>query len=254
MKANERLVGFLSAVIIHLIAGIIFMLIKISSQDVKALTQEYEIIFQDIDQEGYFDQEELKRLVINESEAGFERELLNIARNLSEKPDPEINPEEYVNNVKEEMIRSGMLGPDNFIDEQKRMKDNQLGDGIDISKDDVDEDKNELTRKSNEIASKYSGPTRIYYNLPGRTHVYLPLPIYKCEGGGKVTLSIEVNPKGEVVKASVMTSESSIADICLIQAAIESALLSRFTPDGSTVKNIIGTLTYIFVPQWQIEE
>ena len=49
-----------------------------------------------------------------------DEEMLNIARNLANKGDPKINPADYIDKVKEELIKSGKLGKDNYIDEQKR--------------------------------------------------------------------------------------------------------------------------------------
>ena len=49
-----------------------------------------------------------------------DEEMLNIARNLANKADDKINPADYIDKVKEELIKSGKLGIDNYIDEQKR--------------------------------------------------------------------------------------------------------------------------------------
>jgi hypothetical protein len=107
----------------------------------------------------------------------------------------------------------------------------------------------EKPKESQEMAANYSGPTRIYYNLPGRTHSYLPIPIYKCEGSGKAVLSIDVNPNGIVISAKIIESESTISDPCLVETAVTSALLSRFNPDIKIQKIQTGTLTYLFVAQ-----
>ncbi len=47
--------------------------------------------------------------------------MLNIARNLASRNDQTINPEDYIDMVKEELIKSGQLGKDNYIDEQKKL-------------------------------------------------------------------------------------------------------------------------------------
>lgn len=246
MNGREKLVGILGAVIIHLTAGIIFMIVKIGSLDIDKYMREYEIIFLE---ENLPEEFAPKQSVgINDDNQAVDQEILNIARNLAAKPDFKINPEDYIDRVKEEMIKSGLLGPDNYIDEQKRLKAESSDRGIEVKKD--EEDRDEKMRESNEMAARYSGPTRIYYYLPGRTHVYLPLPIYKCEGGGKIVLAIEVNPKGEVVKAAIIAGESTTSDPCLTEAAIISAYSSRFNPDATASKNQTGTLTYHFVPQW----
>lgn len=246
---REKLAGVFGAIIIHLIAGIIFMVVKIGSLDIKEFTREYEVILEDKNISEY--REELLETKGSGIEGiiGSDRELLNIARNLAAKPDVKINPDDYLDKVKEEMIKSGLLGPDNYIDEQKRLKSGTANEGVELKKENREESAEEKSIEANEMAARYSGPTRIFYDLPGRIHVYLPIPIYKCEGGGKVTLAIEVNPKGQVVKASVAAAESTTSDPCLTETAINSALSSRFTPNAGAVKTQTGTLTYIFVPQ-----
>jgi hypothetical protein len=102
---------------------------------------------------------------------------------------------------------------------------------------------------SREMAANYKGPTRIYYDLFGRNHLYLPIPIYKCEGSGKIVLSIEVDQNGIVQKAQIIDRESTASDPCLIETSINTALLSRFNPDTNSPRIQIGMLTYLFVAQ-----
>jgi hypothetical protein len=99
------------------------------------------------------------------------------------------------------------------------------------------------------MAANYKGPTRIYYDLQGRNHTYLPIPIYKCQGSGKIVLVIDVNQRGFVENASVVNSESTTNDDCLIETAVGTALVSRFVPNLNAPRIQKGTLTYIFVAQ-----
>jgi len=99
------------------------------------------------------------------------------------------------------------------------------------------------------LAAYYRGPTRIYYDLPGRNHTYLPLPIYKCEGSGKVALAIEVDQRGRITSAKIIASQSSTAEPCLTETAIKTAFMSRFNTDLNASKLQSGTLTYHFVAQ-----
>jgi len=114
------------------------------------------------------------------------------------------------------------------------------------------EDKKKQEEKADEsqkMAANYRGPTRIYYDLQGRNHTYLPIPIYKCQGSGKVVLVIEVNQKGIVENATVVESESTATDECLVETAVGTALVSRFEPNLNAPRTQKGTLTYIFVAQ-----
>jgi hypothetical protein len=243
-----KIAGILGAVIIHLLAGITFMLVQIGSLDINEYTKEYQIALEDISEP------EKKVTLTDPRGTSIERifsgdqEVLNIARNLANQPDVKINAEDYIDRVKEELIESGKLGKDNYIDEQKRARENIQDGNIAIEKkgDNIKDDKQ---KDSQNIAANFSGPTRIYYNLPGRTHSYLPIPIYKCEGSGKAVLTIEVSTKGIVVSAKIVAAESTTTDPCLIETAVNSALISRFNPDIKAQKIQTGTLTYHFVAQ-----
>jgi hypothetical protein len=249
MQNNEgKLVGILGTVIIHLIAGIIFM-----SFQIKSLHQNRSDKFMiEFAQEN---EAAIKEKLIELPAASVEKilrddpEMLNIARNLSNKSDEKINPDDYIDKVKQELINSGKLGSDNFIDDQKKTAENKNDEKITIESDTARKNVKERLEESQKMASNYKGPTRIFYDLPGRTHSYLPIPIYLCQGSGNVTLSIDVNQKGEVVKAQIISRESSTSDPCLIETAVETALISRFNSDVNSPKIQSGKLSYLFVAQ-----
>jgi hypothetical protein len=228
-KYEGRLVGILGTVIIHLIAGIIFMSFQIKSLQ-KNLSDEFKVEFAPAEESVI--KEKLIELPVTSIEKILkgDDEMLNIARNLANKSEETINPSDYIDKVKEELIKSGKLGIDNYIDEQKRMEEMKA-------------------EESQKIAANYKGLTRIYYDLAGRNHMYLPIPIYKCQGSGKVVLSIDVNQKGVVEKALIISNESTTSDPCLIETAVITALISRFNPDVNSPKIQTGTLSYHFVAQ-----
>jgi hypothetical protein len=248
-KNKDKLVSILGAIIVHLIAGIIFMAVKIGTLNINKYTKQYEIALEDI---SLPERKEIKSEETNPSIEKIlqgDQDMMNIARNLANQPDVKINAEDYIDKVKEELIQSGQLTKDNYIDEQKKLRDMSSQTAVSLEdKNNLDKD-TEKPKDSQQMAANYSGPTRIYYNLPGRTHTYLPIPIYKCEGSGKAVLSIDVNPNGIVTSAKIIESESSTSDPCLIEAAINSALVSRFNPDVNAQKNQTGSLTYLFVAQ-----
>ena len=248
-KYNNRVVAILVTVIIHLLAAIIFMIVQIGALNTREITRQYELAIQPQPlPEQQHPREQMRSYTVDQVVKG-DQELQNIARNLANQPDVKINKDDYIDKVKDELINSGKLGKDNYIDEQKKAKDNP-GTGInELNTEKKPKENDKKKEDANEMASKYAGPTRIYYNLPGRTHTYLPLPIYKCEGAGKVVLNIEVNPKGEVTNATVIASESTASDPCLFETAVNTAMISRFNPDINAVKNETGTLTYHFVAQ-----
>lgn len=246
-KPDGKIAGILGAIILHLIAAIIFMAVKIGTLNVDKHTREYQIALEDIS-------EPEKKVPVPEQQGtsiekifSGDQEILNIARNIANRPDVKINPSDYIDKVKEELIAAGKLGKDNYIDEQKKAKENIQSDIIPEKKE--DQKSPEKPDASQQIAANYSGPTRIYYNLQGRNHGYMPIPIYKCEGSGKAVLTIEVDQKGNVTSAKIIPAESTTSDPCLTEAAISSALVSKFNPDINARKIQTGTITYHFVAQ-----
>lgn len=238
--------GILGTVILHLIAGIIFMSFQIRSLE-KDSSDEFVVEF--MPEEKSEDKEKMIELPVTTIERILQgdQEMLNIARNLANQSEHKIDPADYIDMVKEELLKSGKLGADNYIDEQKKQK--EKGDEPLAANDKSKAQNKDKPDESQKMASDYKGPTRIYYDLKGRTHLYLPLPIYLCQGSGKVALAIEVNSKGYVEKAQVIAGESTTSDPCLIETAIKTALVSRFNPDASSPKIQRGTLSYEFVAQ-----
>jgi hypothetical protein len=150
--------------------------------------------------------------------------------------------------VKDELIKDGKLGADNYIDEQKKMTEMNGDENLAMEDEEKEKENNEPS-ESEKLAANYQGPTRIYYDLAGRIHTYLPIPVYKCQGSGKVVLLIRVNPKGIVEEAKIIEKESTITDICLVETAVSTALISRFNADINATKIQEGRLTYQFVAQ-----
>ncbi len=249
MKNYEgRIVGILGTVIIHLIAGIIFMSFRISSikDDLK---EEFEIEIVAIE-EPLPEEERIIELPATtiENVLRDNQEMLNIARNLANRPEEKIDPEDYIDKVKEELIENGQLGRENYIDEwRNRSQQQDEGEEADFPEESISEE--EDATESQKMAADYQGPTRIYYDLDNRYHTYLPIPVYKCQGSGKVTLAIEVNQRGMVEKAQIIGAQSTTGDECLIETAVNTALISRFNSDINAPKIQRGTLTYHFVAQ-----
>lgn len=247
MKNYEgRIVGILGTVIFHLIAGIIFMSFQIRSLKVETSDMfAIEFLPEEIKTE-----DELKEVPVTTIERVLQgdEEMLNIARNLAKKADPRINKDDYIDQVKEELIKSGKLNASNYIDEQKQKAQNP-DENLAFKDESRVKDTEDKPAESQQMAANYDGPTRIYYELDNRTHTYLPIPIYKCQGSGKVALSIEVNQRGSIEKTLVIGSQSTTIDQCLIEAAVRAAEITRFNSDMNAPKIQTGTITYHFVAQ-----
>ena len=93
----------------------------------------------------------------------------------------------------------------------------------------------------------YKGETTVSYELSGRRHTRMSLPVYKCRSGGKIVVDIVVNNYGYVLTAEINTVKSQSDDACLIDAAKRAAIVSRFTVASQARQQ--GTITYIFQAQ-----
>jgi TonB family protein len=104
---------------------------------------------------------------------------------------------------------------------------------------------NKHSNKKESVASEASANTNssIYYSLKGRTNVYLPIPVYLCDAGGKVVVRITVNSSGQVIK-TIINSALSSKNQCLQDNALEYAKEARFTE--SEIESQIGTITFNF--------
>ena len=94
----------------------------------------------------------------------------------------------------------------------------------------------------------YSGPSVVSYQLDGRKASRLPIPAYRCYGGGMVTVIITVDNAGNVVNAKVMEEVSS-ADRCLREFAVRAARLSKFSADPKAPARQGGNIVYQFIAQ-----
>jgi hypothetical protein len=227
---RNNLYGILGTIIFHLILLIVFLIAKIG-QVKKAKEQAIAIEFvqQLPDIEKIIEQK--KKKLAEEMEPLSEQTRKNIAVNTADKLEKQISTKEYIDEVKKELgIKSlHQQLPRDINDES-----------VNIPKEKKKEDKS--------LEKKYMGPTNITYYLDKRTKKYLPVPVYKCEGGGKVIVDIVVNQDGQVVSADI-SSRSSSNSQCLQEVARSYALMTTFNMDFNAPPRQKGYISYKFIPQ-----
>lgn len=96
--------------------------------------------------------------------------------------------------------------------------------------------------------TNYRGPATVVYYLEGRISLYLDIPVYTCEGEALVTVNIEVNPTGKVVKSNIDPQSSLSSSDCYRKAALNSAQKALFS-QSEKKSNQSGSIVYHFVPQ-----
>lgn len=85
------------------------------------------------------------------------------------------------------------------------------------------------------------------YSLVDRELLYLPTPVYLCENGGKIVVSINVNAQGEVTEA-YYNGASTTDNGCMVDHAIEYALEAKFDANLSKPTQL-GSITFYFIPK-----
>ncbi len=239
-----KFTAIMATIILHLTVAVIFMSVKVSAMKREIAAEIILAVEKDLP-----DPDMQKAIELSKSDQ-FKNvtpeEMVNIIKNLADKP-LDIDPKEYEERVKEEMIKSGMLNEKNYLDEQKRAEEagrEEIPVPDEAMKPQVAEKKEKPDEKGT-----FRGPTRIFYDLAGRHHLYLPIPIYKCEGAGQITLAIVVDRSGNVIKASPASELSTTKDPCLTETAVEHALKAKFNSDLSAPEKQAGFLTFVFVSQ-----
>lgn len=236
--------AIMATIIIHLTVAVIFVSVKISAMQREIAAEIILAIEEELP-----DPEMEKAIELAKSDQ-FQNlspeEMVNVIKNLADKP-LDIDPKEYEEMVKEEMVKSGLLNEKNFIDDRKIAEEAGMEE-IAIPKDKIEPQVTEKKEKPQEKGT-FRGPTRIFYDLGKRHHVYLPIPIYKCQGAGQITLAIVVDRSGTVIKAEPASKLSNTKDPCLTETAVEHAFKSRFNADQSAPEKQAGFLTFVFVSQ-----
>jgi hypothetical protein len=95
---------------------------------------------------------------------------------------------------------------------------------------------------------EYSGPSVVSYYLEGRKASRLPIPAYRCYGGGMVTVIISVDNAGNVMAAKVQ-DETSTNDSCLREYAVRASRMSKFTAYPKAPARQAGNIVYQFIAQ-----
>src|SRR5665648_189558 len=106
----------MATIIVHLLIVVIFMTVKVSAMKRELAA---EII---LDMEDEVPEEDMKKAIELSKDDFFQgaspEDIVNVIKNLADKP-MDIDPKEYQDMVKEELIKSGMLNEKNFIDDEK---------------------------------------------------------------------------------------------------------------------------------------
>ncbi|MBT4399840.1 MAG: hypothetical protein HOD37_10190 [Bacteroidetes bacterium] len=239
-QISEKKYGFLGTVAFHMFLVIIFLVFKINVEkqrntegimlDLKTLE---ELALHEFQNDDYLPDESShsRNIAINQAEDRIE--------NFDDYQDYQMS-QEAVNNVVKDLIQQDIS---NIIEENNLNPD-------DTELPDIVTQSIKLYRPEDFHEKQvYEGPTNIYFNLEDREMTRMPVPVYKCEGSGLVHLDIRVTRRGKVELVSVDKASSTTSDPCLIKAAKDAALKTRFNFSTKAPMLQSGTISYNFIAQ-----
>lgn len=233
--------GIMGTVIFHLLLAIFLLSMEISRVRVHV---EMEVVMDSPEPEEILKQQEeqQRKEEIRQQSAAEEVEkmLRSIAVNENaprQKQSREADVQKYVDEIMQELEAEGNSGKY----DAKRDRHYQQ-DSLQHLRDRREQELDSLK------STFYSGESSVSYNLQDRYARILPIPVFKCEFGGKVVVDIWVNRKGVVQKA-VVVEEQSEADDCLWRVAVDAAERSRFNEKPDAPASQRGRITYNFVKQ-----
>ncbi|HEX3007432.1 MAG TPA: hypothetical protein VHO90_07430 [Bacteroidales bacterium] len=239
--------GILGTIIIHLALATVILIMKISSLQNRESAVALDMLSEEQVQQ-LLDPQENKEQSVQQPKQLFspaEREYLNarnIGTNEAEQKASQ-NIDQMVNDIKNELNIKDPSPSQNKTTPQQSTSEDALPDNS------KKEEAVNVSRKNTGIRTFYKGPTTVSYFLEGRYHENLPIPVYKCQGNGKVVMQIEVNHQGYVVKIEVDRTKSDIPEDCILETAEKAAKTTRFNSVNSGAPTQKGTLTYIFIAQ-----
>jgi len=234
---RDHKVGILGTIAFHLAILIVFMLVDIkSAREIREL----EVILEFPAEEPVMEEQEETREEYLTRMLEQQLRQSNQAVNVS-KLEEEISTDKYVEEVMNELDESRS---EEWREQQEAIKELlSSGDIVPANPEDEAEPEQE----------EFRGPTTIQYEFlesPLMRESYrLPVPVYKCKGGGVVRVNIEVDRSGTVVSAEAQVISASLDPDCLAEVALRFAYRSRFLPDNNAPERQSGKITYSFVAQ-----
>lgn len=239
---RENLNGILGTLAFHMVLLILFLLIKIQTfREINDL----DLVF-DYTEPPLTEEQLLAIQEEEQKEAYYERllrqqlRLSNQASNVGSDIEQKISTDNYVNEVLKQLDESRS---EEWKKEQEKIAEMLKEAEREYLAEEPEEEK----------AEDFQGPTTITYRflVPPleRRALNMPVPVYKCRGGGTVEVSVTVNQLGQVTSAKAEVLNASHDPECLAEVARRYALLSRFSGSTNAPGDHPGVIRYEFVAQ-----
>jgi len=233
--------GIMGTLIFHLLLAIFFLSMGIAGLRIPEGT-EVELAAPPEEVQKKREEERLRREEIRKrvSREEVQKMLRSIAvnENADRRPEQKADARKYIDEVMKELERENASSGRYKPEKDKHYQADSLRHVRDRKEAMLDSLKSTF----------YSGKSSVSYNVKGRFARLLPIPVFQCEFGGRVVVTVVINRKGAVQRAAVLEADSD-SDECLHEAAVNAALRSKFNEKPEAPALQTGTITYNFVKQ-----
>lgn len=233
---SEHQTGIYLTLIVHLVAAIVLMLVKIGTLTEPKQTELLMDFSAQEKEQMQADQSQSNREVLERAKEAIKAasNLRNVAVNEADRS----KKRDAVLDEAEELQRK--------LDATKRMQEQANKELSDLGRKVAERAAQASAQRNASEESPYVGESVISWRLTDRKAIYLPNPVYTCEQGGEVEVNIVVNRRGYVQQVS-LSKKSTGVSVCIAEAALRAAKQSRFSASGSDGQT--GFIRYRFMSQ-----
>jgi hypothetical protein len=186
--------------------------------------------------------EELLQDMANE-EQGIPQRVTNLTSNVTAEVKPGFSQERLTERVENELRQMEQEEFDRLAQERR-----DRGEEVEMPTLDPSKWNKELYMEKAAEPVKVEGATTVWHDLKDRVRAN-DVPGYLCKDQGRVAIAVQVDRRGVVVKAEIDTRQTSQANECMLEHALNSTRRARFNASSSAPDVQKGTVYFLFLPQ-----
>ena len=186
--------------------------------------------------------EELLQEMENQ-EQGVPQRVTNLTSNVTAEVKPGFSQERLAERVENELRQMEQEEFDRLAQERR-----DRGEEVEMPTLDPSKWNKELYMEKAAEPVKVEGATTVWHDLKDRVRAN-DVPGYLCKDQGRVAIAVQVDRRGFVVKAEIDVRQTSQANECMLEHALNSTRRARFNASSSAPDVQKGTVYFLFLPQ-----
>lgn len=178
-----------------------------------------------------------------DQEQGIPQRVTNLTSNVTAEVKPGFSQERLTERVENELRQMEQEEFDRLAQERR-----DRGEEVEMPTLDPSKWNKELYMEKAAEPVKVEGATTVWHDLKDRVRAN-DVPGYLCKDQGRVAIAVQVDRRGGVVKAEIDARQTSQANECMLEHALNSTRRARFNPSPSAPDVQKGTVYFLFLPQ-----